>query len=52
MAPQNENEDPPEGSVPTPHTTQPEQENYESGQVLETMINLIVEIHIFKAKNE
>ena len=52
MTSQNENEDPPEESVHSPNTMQPEQEHFEAIQVLETMRNLIVEIQSFKAENE
>ena len=38
--------------APTPCTTQPEQEQSEASQGLETMRNLIVEIQSFKADNE
>ena len=52
MASWNENEDPPEERVQTPHTMQPEEEQYEASQVLETMRNLIIEIQSFKLENE
>ena len=47
-----ENADQSEEGVPTPHTSQPEQEHYEASQILEIMKNLIFEIKSFKEDNE
>ena len=52
MASQSENVDRLEEGAQEPCITQPEQEQFESNQVLEIMRSLIVEIQIFKVDNE
>ena len=52
MASQNENEGQPEDNEWVPQNTQLKIEHSKESQVLETMWNLIVEIHSYKDDNE